>query len=85
MKVNRTSRYFLFLALISLAILVAVSALLLWVVFPRGFFASRAVWVDIHKWAGLVLSLAVLLHVILHWSWIKSMTKAYLTRWRKPR
>jgi cytochrome b subunit of formate dehydrogenase len=85
MKVNRTARYLLFLALASLSILVAVSALLLWVVFPRGFFASRAVWVDIHKWSGLTLSLAVILHVILHRNWMKAMTRGFLTRWRIPR
>jgi len=29
----------------------------------------------IHDWAGVVLTLLVLIHLILHWNWIKTMTK----------
>ncbi len=29
----------------------------------------------IHDWSGLVMGLLVIIHLILHWNWIVSMTK----------
>ena len=63
-----------------LALGVGVSALLLWVVLPQGYFATRLLWIEIHKWTGLALSIAVLLHVVLHWGWLTRMTKRVLER-----
>ena len=77
-----TRNYLLFVAQSVAALLLAVSALLLWLVFPRGFFAARALWVDIHKWVGLTLAAMVLLHVALHWSWLVQMTTRYLVSLR---
>ncbi len=75
-----TGNYLLDLAMGLLALVVGVSALLLWVVLPQGYFPSRLLWLDIHKWSGLVLSLAVLLHVVLHWKWLVRMTRRMLGR-----
>jgi hypothetical protein len=36
------------------------------------------VWVTIHKWVGLALGMAVLLHVALHWRWLVHKTRGYL-------
>ena len=72
--------YWLFVALALLALLLAVSAFLLWIVFPRGYFPNRALWVDIHKWGGLTLATCVLLHVALHWRWVWQMTRQYNRR-----
>ncbi|MGD8244891.1 MAG: DUF4405 domain-containing protein [Anaerolineae bacterium] len=58
-----------------LALALGVSALLLWVVLPQGYFAARLRWLSIHKWAGLALSLTVLLHVLLHGRWLLRMTE----------
>lgn len=33
------------------------------------------VWQSLHKWAGIVLILGVVLHQLLHWKWITSMTQ----------
>lgn len=33
-------------------------------------------WENIHDWAGIILLIFIVLHLILHWSWIVSMTKA---------
>jgi len=63
-----------------LALIVGVSAALLWVVFPQGYFAARLLWVEIHKWTGLALSLVALVHVLLHWSWLARMTRRVLAR-----
>ncbi|MDY7042151.1 MAG: DUF4405 domain-containing protein [Chloroflexota bacterium] len=67
--------YLLDLVLALLSLLLGVSSFLLWVVFPRGYFPARVLWVDIHKWSGLALGVAVLLHVALHWSWLIRMTR----------
>jgi len=32
----------------------------------------------IHDWLGILLIFLVILHLILHWNWIKCMTKVFL-------
>ena len=68
------------LVMIVLGIVLAVSSLLLWVVFPLGFYPSRQLWIEIHKWSGLALTMVVLVHALLHRKWLISMTKRYLGR-----
>jgi cytochrome b subunit of formate dehydrogenase len=63
-----------------LALTVGVSALLLWVVLPQGYFASRLLWLGVHKWAGLGLSVTVLLHLLLHGRWLVRMTRRVVER-----
>ncbi len=75
-----TRNYLLDVVMGLLALVVGVSAFLLWVVLPQGFFAARLLWLDIHKWSGLFLSVAVFLHVVLHWKWLVRMTRRTLTR-----
>ena len=80
MKISTKTRYWLSVSLAILAVLLAISAFLLWVVFPRGYFPSRVVWVEIHKWAGLAITVGVLLHIVIHWKWLWQTTKQYLAR-----
>jgi hypothetical protein len=47
---------------------------LLWFVFPRGFYPAREAWLVVHKYAGLVLTLLVAVHGGLHWRWLVRMT-----------
>jgi hypothetical protein len=63
-----------------LALTLGVSVLLLWVVLPQGYFASRLLWLSIHKWTGLALSVTVLLHVLLHGRWLVRMTRRVVRR-----
>jgi hypothetical protein len=35
----------------------------------------RYTWIDIHNWAGLILLVIVLFHIILHWDWVVETTK----------
>ena len=63
-----------------LALVLALSTFLLWVVFPQGFFPSRLLWLQIHKWVGLALGVVVLIHVALHWKWLVHRTRCYLER-----
>ncbi len=41
---------------------------------------SFGVWQSLHKWAGIVMMLGVVLHQLLHWKWISAMTKKILSR-----
>ncbi len=35
----------------------------------------RYTWIEIHNWASVVLFVIVMIHILLHWSWIVGMTK----------
>jgi len=37
-------------------------------------------WSAFHEWAGIIMLLFVIIHLILHWRWILSMTKAILRK-----
>ncbi len=80
MKIEVKARYWLAVTLAIVAVLLAVSVFLLWVVFPRGYFPSRVVWVQVHKWGGLALAVGVLLHIALHWKWLLQMTRRYIDK-----
>ena len=70
-----TWHYWLDLIMGLLSMLLVVSSTLLWVVFPRGYYAARMVWILIHKWSGFAMAVAALVHVILHWRWLVRMTR----------
>jgi hypothetical protein len=36
---------------------------------------NRYGWIEVHNWAGVALLAIVLLHIILHWSWLAETTK----------
>lgn len=63
-----------------LGAVLSLSSLLLWVIFPRGYYPSRVLWVAIHKWVGLALEIVVAFHLALHWGWLKRMTRRHLGR-----
>jgi hypothetical protein len=73
-----TLLYLLVIVLGLLSLLLTVSSVMLWLVFPRGFYAARQIWVDLHKWGGLALGVGVLFHVLLHWNWLVRKTRRYL-------
>lgn len=82
---NESSRnYVLDLVMGVLALALAVSAFLLWVVLPQGYFAARLLWLSIHKWTGLALTVTVILHVLLHWRWLIRMTRRAMGRLSEP-
>lgn len=37
----------------------------------------------IHRWTGLALGILVILHFILHWRWVVSVTKRIFIKWSK--
>ncbi len=80
MKFTTHINYALFFILVVLIVLLAISAYLLWFEFPRGYHGDRATWIDIHKWVGFTLYIAVVLHVLLHVRWLWRMTRYYVRR-----
>jgi len=84
-----TRNYLIALVMALLALVQAVSGFVLWLVLPRGggstgvksadstFIWSRDSWIDLHDWAAVALVVIVVIHIILHWSWIVRMTKSY--------
>jgi len=80
LKIEATTRYWLAVTLAILGVVLAVSAFLLWIVFPRGYFPSRAIWVEIHKWAGLAITVGVFFHIALHWKWLLQMTRRQIDK-----
>ena len=72
-----------FLALVSFAI-TALSGLVIKFFMPSGIRQGRlqeflgiqkGIWSEIHDWAGILLIVCVIIHLILHWNWIVCMTK----------
>jgi hypothetical protein len=69
----------------------AVSGFVLWIALPRGdgfrfrgsgsrmghesFGFDRPTWVDIHDWTAVALIVILLLHLLLNWRWIVSVTR----------
>jgi hypothetical protein len=81
--------YVLFVIMLLLGLVQAISGFLLWLVIPgghRGFVRigqlanitvlwSRYTWIEIHDWTAVALVVMVIIHIILHWKWIIYMTK----------
>jgi hypothetical protein len=77
---------FLAVALSALVFLVPIS----WIDFsasttPTILGVDFGVWQTLHKWAGIVMLVGVVLHQLLHWKWIVNMTKKVLPRPRLPK
>ncbi len=75
-----------FLALISFVI-AALSGLAIKFFMPSGVKQGRSqefwgiqkgTWSEIHEWAGILLIIFIIIHFILHWEWVVSMTKNML-------
>ena len=53
-----------------------------WIVLPRGYevrgnflVSLRHFFIAIHEWAGLIFMVVVVIHIVLHWPYIKSNLK----------
>jgi hypothetical protein len=82
--------YIVFVILLILGLLEAVSGFVLWFALPRGggyggrfgggaeytfWLLSRHTWIDIHNWVAAAILVVVIIHLILHWKWIIYITK----------
>ena len=82
-------RYATAIVLFVLFIFEVVSGCVIWLILPRGEYdyynmlagvgrtfwgLQRNVWSDLHAWAAVVLAAVIIIHIIIHWRWIFSMT-----------
>lgn len=65
-------------------VIVSISGLVIFFFLPSGVQRGRyqeflgitkSTWETWHDWSGIILVVLVLLHLILHWKWMISMTK----------
>jgi hypothetical protein len=67
-----------------LFVILCSTGLINWLVLPRGYEARgnflvslRHLFVNVHEWAGLIFMGMVVIHIVLHWPYIKSNLKKY--------
>jgi hypothetical protein len=67
-----------------LFVILCITGLINWLVLPRGYEARgnflvslRHLFVDVHEWTGLIFMGMVVIHIVLHWPYIKSNLKKY--------
>jgi hypothetical protein len=86
--------YWIAVAALLALLLEAASGFILWIALPRGdgfrfrgagsraahesFGFTRETWLDIHDWAGIALIVILLVHLLLHWRWVLSVTRRVL-------
>lgn len=46
-----------------------------------GFLFSRATWDILHTWGFIVMILAAVLHIVIHWRWIVNVTRRIWLSW----
>lgn len=50
------------------------------------FLFGRTTWDLIHTWSGVVLAIAVVLHLAIHWRWVKNVSaRFFLSLWSGPK
>lgn len=72
---------FLIIAVSALVFLVPIS----WIDFtvsttPTVLGVDFGVWQTLHKWSGIAMLIGVVVHQLLHWNWIVTMTKKVLPK-----
>ena len=86
-RVNFSLNSLLFVAFL----LVNLSGLIVWLVLPGGGYQggrnpfygatlltlTRHGWKDLHLWAGLVMIVIIIVHLVLHWDWVTCVAHRY--------
>ena len=50
-----------------------------------GFLFSRTTWDMIHTWSGVALIVSAVIHLAIHWRWVKNVTlKFFQSLWQRP-
>ena len=67
-----------------LFVILCSTGLMNWLVFPKGYEARgnflvslRHFLIAIHEWVGLIFMVVIVIHMVLHWPYIKSNLKKY--------
>ena len=72
--------YWVDLVMLVLSVILVTSSFLLWIVLPQGYFRSRLIWLEVHKWTGLAVTATVVIHLVLHRRWLWNATLRRLRR-----
>jgi cytochrome b subunit of formate dehydrogenase len=93
-KIRKAIQNYVLVGLLVIGSLVeAVSGFVLWFALPHsgGRWASlqfwsitRTEWVDIHDWAAVALIVVVLVHLLIHWKWVVTVTRQIIRATRQP-
>ncbi|MEM2115870.1 MAG: DUF4405 domain-containing protein [Candidatus Woesearchaeota archaeon] len=84
--------YFIDIILIFLLIITSISGFIIFFFFPHGvrqgkyqlfLGISKETYSQIHNWSGLVFSILMFLHVVLHWKWIYLTSKSMIKNIKK--
>ena len=67
-----------------LFVILCSTGLINWLVLPRGYQARgdflislRHLFVALHEWVGMMFLVLIIIHIALHWSYVKSNLKKY--------
>jgi hypothetical protein len=67
-----------------LFVILCSTGLINWLVFPRGYQARggflislRHFFIALHEWVGIIFIVLIIIHIVLHWTYIKSNLKKY--------
>lgn len=51
----------------------------------RGFLLTRTTWDVVHTWSGAVLIISAVIHLAIHWRWVKNVTlRFFQSLWQRP-
>ncbi|MCD4685178.1 MAG: DUF4405 domain-containing protein [Anaerolineae bacterium] len=53
-------------------------------VWDPGFLWSRTTWDLLHTWSGTLLIITAVVHFVIHWRWVKNVTKRFFLSLRTP-
>ena len=75
-----------FLTILSFFV-ISTSGAVLYFIFSKGSRGSvnflglvKSEWITIHDWGALVLTILILIHFLMHWSWFVDMSKSISRR-----
>ena len=88
MKIRKAvQHYIMFFLLVVSSLVEAASGFVLWFALPHGggrfaskefWSISRDTWTTMHDWAAVALIVIVLVHIIMHWKWVVTVTRQML-------
>ena len=65
-------------------VILCITGLINWLVLPRGYQARgdflislRHFFITLHEWVGMMFIVLIIIHIVLHWTYIKSNLKKY--------
>jgi len=83
---NRKTRKFWLINVLSFIffIVLSITGLINWLLLPKGYEARgsylvslRHFFIEIHEWAAVGFMVTIVIHIVLHWSYVKTNLKKY--------